>query len=138
MSARRIQVIPKRVYDFSRLQLGINQTVIAAERIDVTEYVEVMFCTRIHALDLSGGTILGEVYFDGHSVDDPGATFVGTWLGAVALVPGLAQVAYTGGAVCPAPFLGVRLIANRLSGAPLNVTLSADLILRCPDDALTT
>lgn len=134
MAGLRLRLLPKRAFDFGKLTVGSTQTFVLAERVDVSQYVDLMVALRVHALDLTGGTISFRVFGDGFSQDDPSLSFrtaselfTGASLSA-------AGILHTFGGAASGAFAALVVTANRTSAAALSATVSMDWVLRCPDE----
>jgi hypothetical protein len=73
-----LALLPKRVFDFGNLRVGITQTMRLVDRIDISQYVDGIIDLRVHATTITGGTIQFELFGDGHTDEDPGAIFLTT------------------------------------------------------------
>jgi hypothetical protein len=132
MAGIRMNVIPKRVFDFSNIAVGATQDLIVAERIDVSAYVDCMAALRVHSIDRSGGLLGFQLWLDGYSEDEPGRSFQNLIFGHLPIGTTAPFLMTLGGSGL-GEFLAVHAFGNRTSAAPLVATVSLDLILRCPD-----
>ena len=131
-----LQVVPKRVLDFSNLASGTTQDLVLAQGIDISQYSEVSLMVRVH--DNSGtwpslGTPKIEIFgqTDGRTFEDPGLLFAGsTLLGTATVASGTAQAAYFVNSLGSNVGSMVRIVARGTRGGATNTvkaTLSVDI-----------
>jgi hypothetical protein len=135
MSGVRLQLVPKRFYDFGTLQLSQAQTLFVVERIDVSQYIDAVLVLRTHAVNLTGGTIQVFLSADGFTEDDPDLVFVPTTPLISLNVTSPAPQLSTQLATVRGHYAVLGIVGQRTSNFALNATVSMDLILRNPDSA---
>jgi hypothetical protein len=144
MASLLLNILPKRVFDFSNTLVGEEQIVTLAERVDISQYCGGITIVRTHAADLSGGSILVQTVADGYTQDDPTASFqfasgnfslpVSISSEDVSTVPVVQASGSLGGTGLGGQYAAVVLTASRTDPAPLIATLSVDLLLRNFDE----
>jgi hypothetical protein len=144
MAGAVITILPKRVFDFSNLVAGgPSQQCIVAQRIDVSQFVDAVLVLRVHSAVASGGTIAFEIYGDGHTEEEPGLQFVtsgtlaaiGTTISSSVAAPVLQTIGNASGTTnVSGRYALFRVTGNRTSAFTLSATVSADLVLRSPDN----
>jgi hypothetical protein len=145
MSGVLVNILPKRTFDFSNVASGSSQKYTIAERIDISQYVDATLILRIHSAVASGGTIAFEVYGDGFTAEDPSLKFatpvalaaVGTTISSTVVAPALQTAGNSTGVNLSGRFALFRVTASRTSASNLNATVSADLLLKSPDDTMS-
>lgn len=136
MAGTRLALVQKRAYDFGNVGVGATQLVSLAERIDVGQYIEGTLLVRVHALNVSGGTLSFDLYGDGHTAEDPGLSFrTASPLFASTPVSGTAPVILEYGGTARGSFASLLVSATRNSANPLSATVSVELVLKSPDDS---
>jgi len=133
MAGALLTVVPKRVYDFGATSVGSIAVITAAERIDVTGYVDCMLAVRVHAATLSGGTIAVDIFGDGFTPEQPALPFrTALPLFTSGVIPAAVALVTYGGTV-HGQYIALQISGNRTSASSLVATLSIDLVLRSPD-----
>jgi len=135
-------LIPKRTYDFSSIDVGESQEIIVAEELDISQYIDGILIVRVHSISAPGGSFQLQLVQDGHTRRDPTVQFRAApsqYFHAPltidsSLSPG--TVVANGGSL--GKFLGeyamLVLTATRTADLALIATISADLLMRTPDD----
>ncbi|SRR6266540_5479101 len=136
MAGILVPLLPKRVFDFSKLQLNTTQTLLIAERIDISQYIDGVIALRVHDAVLTGGTISFDLFGDGYCHEDPTLSFQTSspFFSSVPVAAAPALLTY-GGTVL-GHYAALRVSGNLTSASTLSATVSLDLILRTPDDTL--
>ena len=140
MAGQRINLVPKRMFDFSSLAMSTQISITLAEQIDVLQYCDAIVVTRVHAASLAGGDLTVQLQPDGHVDGDSslyaiqGLSYFGYPITLNSSVnAGAAMVA---GNVDPlhGQFAKLIMTASKYTAANLSATLSIDLLLRSPED----
>jgi hypothetical protein len=145
MAGALISILPKRVFDFSNVGSGSTLKYTIAERIDISQYADAVVILRVHSAVASGGSIAFELYGDGFTPEDPGMKFVtsGTLasIGTTIVSSVVPPVLQTFGNAVGTTNVSGRYALFRVTGArngtntSLTATVSADLLLRSPDNS---
>lgn len=124
-----LHLFEKRVFDFSKLNVGATQSLTISERIDITNFGLGTMQLRVHSSDVSGGTIAFDLYGEGLSRDEPARDFVTN----APLFPSIAVQTGPGFSVSGGQILGefarLKVTATKVSASPLLVTASLDLLV---------
>jgi len=134
MAGKLIPVLPKRTYDFSNLRVGTVQQIVVAERVDISRYIDCVVAARVNSVTVAGSnSIKLDVYADGHTGEEPGLQFgaAAPFFSSVSL--SIAPFLVTYGGSVRGDYATVVLTATRGQVGTFNITLSADLVLRCPN-----
>jgi hypothetical protein len=137
MAGKLIQILPKRAYDFSTMRLGTSQRIVLAEHIDISEYIDCIVAARINSITAGGSnTISLDIYGDGYTDDDPSLSFLtaAPLFSSVLLTTAPFLVTY--GGTIRGHYASAIMTATRGQMGALKITMSADLVLRCPDDTV--
>jgi len=134
MAGILLPLVPKRVFDFSTLQQMTKQTVVIAERIDISQYVDGIIALRVHDAVLTGGTISVDLFGDGYCHEDPTQLFLTSSPFFASVPVAAAPTLLTYGGTILGTYASLQISGNLTSAAALTATVSLDLILRTPDD----
>ncbi len=145
MAGLLLSILPMRRYDFTSLQNGQSNSRIVAQRIDISQYITGILIVRVHAADCAGGIIEPELIQDGYTPEDPARTFQepdpyfseGTLIDSSTVAPVLLAGATGGPDSFAGEFAALKISGTRTSSNPalrIKATISADLLLRSPDD----
>ena len=134
MAGKLLTVLPKRSYDFSNLIVGTTQQIVVAERIDISEYIDAVLAVRVNSLTIGGlNTIALDLYGDGFTRNDPSVAFRTSSPLFSSVQLSISPWLLTYGGTVRGQYGIVVLTATRGQSGTMNVTLSADLVLRSPD-----
>jgi hypothetical protein len=136
MAGLLIPILKKRTYVFTGLAAGTSQRIAVAERIDVSQYIDCMVAVRTHVSALDAGVTL-DVYGDGHTEDDPGLSFLTSTPLFVAQSLTIEKFTLAYGGTVRGQYISLFLNVNKATSGFSMLTISADIVLRSPDDMLT-
>jgi len=134
-----LNVIPKRVFDFTNFAVGSTPSYTVVQRIDVSQYTDGVLEVRFHVNNIPGGnTVSVNIFGDGYTDEDPASQFTTLtplFAGLSVSGPQQAFIGTSGGTVY-GHYAVIVVSATMASAITTAVTLSADLVLRSPDDSL--
>jgi hypothetical protein len=150
MANRVIRALPRSTIDLSGLALGGKAGITLARRIDVSEFSEITAYVRFHqGTQLDHAPVVASIVFDadGHTEEDPGATFVprGSPSKAISfqtIVTFNAFPLINGTAMRVVPIaagfgslmsIGLVVTANAVTTGVVQWIMSIDLICKCSD-----
>lgn len=138
MAGVLVNVVPKRVFDFTNVSSGFTESLYVAERIDVSQHADAIVVLRVHSVTATGGTITFDLFGDGFTEEDPGLLFrTGSALFSSTQITssmgsGPAFAAY--GGTARGHYAALRISGSRTASSTLTATVSVDLCLRSPDN----
>lgn len=130
MAEVTLRLLEKTRFDFGSLVSSSVQVLTLLERIDISQFMWGTLELRVHASDLTGGSISFELVGDGATEEEPGAVFTtaSTLIPSVGVQAAPAFVSTAG--VMAGEHAMLRVRATKSSGGALNATVSASLVLR--------
>jgi hypothetical protein len=132
----RVRAIPLRTYDFSNQVVGTSQTLVVAQRIDISQYIDCTVEARVHSASglSASNTLAFDVYGDGYTTDDPGIKFLtaSPFFTSSVLTSGAILKSY--GGTVRGPLASLVLTSVKGTAGAMIGTVSVDLILRSPDN----
>jgi hypothetical protein len=137
MAGTLLNVLPKQVLDFGNIGVGTNQYLVLAERIDISQYIDVVLVLRVHAMSCGAASVMTFFVFpDGWCDEDPTINFISPFqvftpagVGGSDVFPTLRSF---GGSVS-GHYVALVVQGLRGDAGPLSASVSVDLCLRSPD-----
>jgi hypothetical protein len=137
MAGIKIQLLPKRVFDFANLAVGGTQKMALVERIDVSQYTNAVVALQVHNDGITAGnSITFDLVGDGFTDDEPGLIFrtASPLFTSTSLTFSDSPRVFTYGGTARGHYAALVVTANKAVAGFITATVSIDLILRSPDD----
>ena len=133
-----LPVISKRFFDFGALQVGVQQQIVVAERIDISRYIDCVVGLRLHNLVIGTGDTAALLLFgDGPTSEDPGlplATAAELFAAPSIVTGATAPALLTYGGTVRGRYAALILKVTHGQAGAFNMSLSAELVMRCPGE----
>jgi hypothetical protein len=137
MAGQLQTILPKTEFNFKEFAQGTTDPIPMGAPVDALDYPDGVMIIRVHALNFpADNSLIVGLYPDG-SLGSDSQFFGNTALSSVTLVGGFVVPSLrTFGAVLLSQYVTLGLVVVRTGTSPMTATLSVDIALRSPDDAV--